>query len=51
MSNVCRKRGVAATSVDLLICAVALRNKWSVFTTDRDFERYSRMLGVKLFSA
>ncbi len=50
MSNVCRQRGVAATSIDLLLCAVASRNQWSVFTTDRDFERYRRILGVKLFS-
>lgn len=50
MNNMCRQRGVAGTSIDLLLCAVASRNQWSIFTTDRDFERYHRILGVKLFT-
>ena len=46
--NKCRKRGVAASQVDLMICAAALREEIPVFTTDRDFDRYSSVLGVAL---
>ena len=48
--NRCRSQGIAGTSVDLLICAVALRLEVPVFTTDKDFEHYSRALGVALHS-
>jgi hypothetical protein len=50
MSNACRRRGVAGSSTDFLVCAVAAQRHWQIFTTDRDFESYSRILGVKLFS-
>jgi len=50
MHNQCRARGIAGSAIDFLICAVALRRGWQVFTTDRDFERYTRVLAVKLFT-
>jgi len=46
--NRCRSKGVQGATVDFLICAVAARRRIAVFTTDGDFERYSRILGVKL---
>lgn len=49
MSDACRRRGVAGSSTDFLVCAVAARRQWQIFTIDRDFDRYSRILGVKLF--
>jgi predicted nucleic acid-binding protein len=51
MSNVCRHHGVAGSSTDFLVCAVASRRRWQIFTTDRDFDRYRHLLSVKLFSA
>jgi predicted nucleic acid-binding protein len=48
MNNACRKRGVAGSPIDFLICATALRRNWQVLTTDQDFERYERVVGVKL---
>jgi predicted nucleic acid-binding protein len=48
LSNQCRTAGIAGTPVDFLICAVALERSWAVFTTDRDFLSYARLLGVKL---
>ena len=51
MHNRCRSRGIAGSSIDFLICAVADRREWQIFTTDRDFERYGRVLGVKLYAA
>src|SRR5437660_6291552 len=51
MHNRCRSRGIAGSAIDFLICAVADRREWQIFTTDRDFERYGRVLGVKLYAA
>ncbi len=50
MHNQCRTRGVAGSALDFLICAVAHRRGWQVFTTDRDFERYARVLRLKPFA-
>jgi predicted nucleic acid-binding protein len=50
MHNLCRARGIAGSAIDFLICAVAQRREWDIFTTDRDFERYGRVLGLKLFA-
>jgi predicted nucleic acid-binding protein len=49
MHNLCRGRGIAGSAVDFLICAVAQRRDWHIFTTDRDFERYERVLELKLY--
>jgi predicted nucleic acid-binding protein len=48
MNNRCRSKGVAGSAIDFLICAVAVRRGWQVFTTDRDFQRYAGVLNVKL---
>ena len=50
MSNECRRRGITGSPVDFLLCAVAERHHWQIFTTDRDFEHYRRILGLTLFS-
>lgn len=50
-SNQCRRSGVAGTPVDMLMCVVSLRHEWQIFTTDRDFENYRRILNVPLFAA
>ena len=49
--NLCRSKGIQGSNTDFLICAVANRNKFSVFTTDRDFELFSRHIGITLHSA
>jgi predicted nucleic acid-binding protein len=49
-SNICRAKGIAATVVDMLICAVAHRRGMSVFSTDPDFESYARYTPLKLHS-
>jgi predicted nucleic acid-binding protein len=46
MHNRCRSRGIAGSAIDFLICAVAKRRDWHIFTTDHDFERYGRVLGL-----
>jgi hypothetical protein len=47
-SNRCRAAGVSGSAIDFLICAVALRRNWSVFTVDKDFARYARHLRLRL---
>jgi predicted nucleic acid-binding protein len=49
-NNECRRAGIAGTPVDMLICAVAVRRGWEVFTTDRDFSHYKKVLPIQLFS-
>lgn len=47
--NRCRSRGVAGSAIDFLICAVAVRRRWQIFTTDSDFDRYQKVLGLELY--
>jgi hypothetical protein len=48
--NRCRAAGVAGSAVDFLLCAVALRRKVEIFTTDGDFPRYAAHLPIRLFA-
>ena len=48
--NRCRSRGIAGSAIDFLICAVAHRRDWQVFTTDADFLRYEKVSGLKLYA-
>ena len=50
MSNQCRRRGISGSPIDFLICAVAKRYHWQIFTTDRDFENYGRVIPVASYS-
>jgi predicted nucleic acid-binding protein len=47
-SNVCRKAGIQGASIDFLICAVAAKETWPIFTTDRDFDKYRRHLPIRI---
>lgn len=47
--NTCRSNGVQGTHTDLLICAVAIRCKYKVLTTDRDFQSYAKWLPLSLY--
>lgn len=47
--NRCRARGISGSSIDLLICAAAQRREWALFTTDNDFQRYAKIVSLKLF--
>jgi predicted nucleic acid-binding protein len=46
--NRCRERGIQGSNTDFLICAAALRRDLSIYTTDRDFKHYARVLKVEL---
>ena len=49
-SNKCRKRGVQGSHIDFLICAVADRIDSPIFTSDKDFEHYQKIIPIKLFN-
>lgn len=49
-SDRCRAAGIAGSSVDFLICAVAIARTWPVFTSDLDFIRYAKHLPLQLHS-
>jgi predicted nucleic acid-binding protein len=50
MSNTCRAAGVAGTSADFLICAVAVQRDWEISTVDGDFQQYAKHLPLRLLS-
>ncbi|MFN0138391.1 MAG: PIN domain-containing protein [Phycisphaerae bacterium] len=50
-ANRCRASGVAGSPVDFLICGCALRISAAIFTLDRDFSRYARVLDLRLHTA
>jgi predicted nucleic acid-binding protein len=43
-----RAKGVSLTTVDVLIAAIALEQRASVFTLDKDFFRIARLTGLPL---
>jgi predicted nucleic acid-binding protein len=49
ISNICRVRGIAGSGIDFLICAISQLRNWEVFTTDRDFIRYRKVLPLRLY--
>ena len=49
-SNLCRQRGVQGSHIDFLICAVAHRLEMNIFTHDKDFQSYSQLIPIMLYS-
>ncbi|MDR1030899.1 MAG: PIN domain-containing protein [Treponema sp.] len=49
-SNICRRNGIQGSNTDFLICAIAVRNNFEIFTMDDDFNQYKKYLPVKLFN-
>jgi len=49
--NLCRSHGISGSVVDMLICGVALRHAWGVFTCDPDFAAYAKWLPLQLYVA
>ena len=46
--NACHARGVQGSNTDFLLCAVGYSRGMPIFTADRDFDAYSRTLGIGL---
>lgn len=49
--NHCRGKGVQGSNTDFLICAVGARHRWSIYTTDKDFQRFARHLPIVIYEA
>jgi predicted nucleic acid-binding protein len=49
--NRCRSKGIQGSNTDFLICAAAVRNKFSIYTTDKDFQLFSKHLPILLHKA
>ena len=48
-SNMCRRKGIQGSHVDFLICAVSTRLKMAIYTSDKDFNHYSKHLPIHLY--
>jgi predicted nucleic acid-binding protein len=44
----CRLRGIQGANTDFLMCSVAIRHGFPIFTTDRDFEHFAELLPLTL---
>jgi predicted nucleic acid-binding protein len=49
--NACRAKGIQGNVVDMLICAMAIRNDMSIYSLDRDFIAYARCVPLELHAA
>jgi hypothetical protein len=47
--NLCRANGVQGSNTDFLICAVAVRNKFAIYSTDNDFALFSKHLPIVMY--
>jgi predicted nucleic acid-binding protein len=46
--NRCRRNGIQGSHIDFLICSCAFRLQAAIYTRDRDFQQYSKVLPVFL---
>ena len=46
--NFCRAKGIQGSNTDYLLCAVAKRCGFAIYTTDKDFLLFSKHLPIKL---
>jgi predicted nucleic acid-binding protein len=49
-SNECRRNGIQGSHTDFLICTVAIKNDWEIFTEDSDFLEYKKFIPIKLYT-
>ena len=48
-SNICRRKGIQGSHADFLICAVSIRLKMEIYTSDKDFHHYLKYLPISLY--
>lgn len=49
--NQCRSKGIAGSHTDFLMCAVSKMENLAIFSSDKDFNLYSRIIGLSLYKA
>jgi len=47
--NTCRAKGIQGSPIDFLICAMAVKRKFRIYTTDPDFELYEPIIPIELY--
>lgn len=47
-ANLCTRAGVATGSIDVLICATALDRQWRVFSCDKGFLHFQKVLKFQM---
>lgn len=47
--NVCRSKGIQGSPIDFLICAMAVRRRFPIYTTDPDFGLYEPLIPIELY--
>jgi predicted nucleic acid-binding protein len=47
--NQCRAQGIQGSNTDFLICAVAVRKEFAIFTTDADFANFAKVLRIEMY--
>ena len=47
--NLCRKKGIQGSHIDFLICSAAYAHDFQIFTVDKDFSQFQKILPIKLF--
>lgn len=46
--NACRERGLQGSNTDFLLCAVSIRHRMPLLTTDNDFLSYAKVIPLVL---
>lgn len=47
--NLCRSKGIQGSHIDFLICALASRLDAMIYTRDKDFHYYQKILPIKIY--
>jgi predicted nucleic acid-binding protein len=47
--NGCRNKGIQGSNTDFLICAVASRRNMAIFTNDKGFNLFLKVVPIQLF--
>lgn len=48
--NDCRGKGLQGSNTDFLLCAVSHRRDMPIFTTDKDFDAYTKIVPIELYT-
>jgi len=46
--NRCRGKGIVVSIADILLCAVAIKREWAIFTTDPNFTNCVKLLPISI---
>jgi len=47
--NICRTKGVQGSNTDFLLCALSNNHHYEIFTSDKDFLEYKKLLPIQLY--